>query len=101
MRIWVDDIRPAPENYIWCKSVKATIEFINRIESLHQNEKIDLIDLDHDAGEYVHDDGDYIKILDWLEEHNKSYNIRIHSMNPVGVQNMRSVIIKNGWNEVK
>ena len=29
MKIWLDDIRPAPEGYVWCKSVnsaKRTIE---------------------------------------------------------------------------
>lgn len=26
--------------------------------------------------------------------------IRIHSMNPVGVQNMRAIIQRNGWTEV-
>lgn len=29
MKIWLDDIRPAPKGYVWCKSVniaKRTIE---------------------------------------------------------------------------
>ena len=29
--------------------------------------------------------GDFIKILDWLEETGRNYPIRIHSMNPIGV----------------
>ena len=100
MQIWVDDIRAAPENYIWCKSVNETIQCINQIEIDYQGEEITLIDLDHDAGEYVHDGGDYIKILDWLEENHKNYPIRIHSMNPVGVENMRRIIQKNKWKEI-
>ena len=41
-----------------------------------------------------------INILDWLEETNRNYPIRIHSMNPVGVANMRAIIRRNGWTEV-
>lgn len=44
--------------------------------------------------------GDYIKILDWLEKTGRNYPIRIHSMNPVGVENMRRIIRRNGWKEV-
>ena len=31
----------------------------------------------------------------------RSYPIRIHSQNPVGVQNMRAIIQRNGWVEVR
>ena len=98
MKIWVDDVRVAPQGYVWCKSVNETIKAILELE---QNDSIDLIDLDHDAGEYVRDGGDYIKILDWLTEHERNYPIRIHSMNPVGVDNMRRIIQRNGWVEIK
>lgn len=62
-----------------------------------------LIDLDHDAGDYVSEGGDYIKLLDWLEAKNivdTGYSFHIHSMNPVGVQNMRTIIKKNEWREI-
>ena len=61
---------------------------------------IEVIDLDHDAGEFACMGGDYIKLLDWLESTNRNYPIRIHSQNPVGVENMRRIIRKNGWKEV-
>ena len=64
------------------------------------DETIELIDIDHDAGDYVKDGGDYIRLLDWLEETGRNYPIRIHSANPVGVQNMRRIIERNGWKEV-
>lgn len=63
-----------------------------------------LIDLDHDAGDYVSEGGDYIKLLDWLEAKNivdTGYSFHIHSMNPVGVQNMRTIIKKNKWREIR
>ena len=115
MKLWVDDVRPAPEGYVWCKSVRDAINTIKlreaRIKKILQSYtpsemrmkdlSIQIIDIDHDAGDYVNDGGDYIKLLDWLEETGRNYPIRIHSMNPVGVENMRRIIQKNGWTEVK
>ena len=63
-------------------------------------ETVELIDIDHDAGEYAKMGGDYIRLLDWLEATGRNYPIRIHSQNPVGVENMRRIIQRNGWREV-
>ena len=112
MKLWVDDVRPAPDGYTVCKSVNKAKETIRIVESLYFYNpttgekkrlkiKIELIDIDHDAGDYANDGGDYIKLLDWLEETGRNYPIRIHSMNVVGVANMRRIIQKNGWTEVK
>ena len=116
MKLWIDDVRPAPDGYVWCKSVneakntivnansqiaKACRQGLEPDHSLH----IDLISLDHDAGDYVSDGGDYIKLLDWLEwlyDRNETYTkFHIHSMNPVGRENMRAIIKRNGWEEVR
>lgn len=101
MKLWIDDVRPAPEGRDWTpiRSVNMAIWVIEYWEKL--NLPIELIDIDHDAGDYACDGGDYIKLLDWLEETGRNYPIRIHSMNPVGVQNMRAIIERNGWTEVK
>ena len=108
MKLWVDDMRPAPEGYVWCHSVYRAMKEItireNEIKEFGQFEEIspiELIDLDHDAGDYVIYSGDYIELLDWLEETGRNYPIRIHSMNPVGVANMRRIIQRNGWKEIK
>ena len=115
MKLWVGDVRPAPKGYIWCNSVNDAINTIKlreaRIENIlreytpsemrMKDLSIEVIDIDHDAGEYAQYGGDYIKLLDWLEETGRNYPIRIHSMNPVGVENMRRIIERNGWTEVK
>ena len=110
MKIWVDDMRPAPDGYLWCKSVKDTIDTFFALSSSCEggNEwnRVTLVDLDHDAGIYAKDGGDYIKFLDWLEANQDTFreyipSFRIHSMNSVGVQNMRAIIQKNGWTEVR
>ena len=99
LKIWVDDVRPAPEGYVWLKSVNEVKKYLADPHILH-NYEIKLIDLDHDAGDYAKDGGDYIKILDYLEMVGYNGDLRIHSMNPVGVQNMRNIIQKNGWREI-
>ena len=126
MKLWIDDERTAPEGYRWCKSVNESIKFIktneacvnrcmdrghqaflerdyvgrNNCYSTANYVAIELIDIDNDAGDYANDGGDYIKLLDWLEETGRNYPIRIHSMNPVGRENMRAIIRRNGWTEV-
>lgn len=99
MKLWIDDVRPAPEGYVWCKSVNGAKVAIEAAEKLY-DEGIELLNIDHDSGEFYLKGGDYIKLLDWLEETGRSYPIHIHSMNVVGVENMRRIIQRNGWREV-
>ena len=124
MKLWIDDLRPAPEGYKWAQSVmmaqaiikaseneacecyaKAVREFehgneVGFFEWVDKGSKLlcEIISIDHDAGDYG--PPDYIKVLDWLEETGRNYPIHIHSMNPVGVENMRRIIERNGWKEV-
>lgn len=99
MKIWVDDVRPAPKGYVWFKSVNETKHYIC-VWKFQMFKEIELLDLDHDAGDYAMYGGDYIEILNWLEEQGWSIPIRLHTMNPVGRDNMRRIIEKNGWTEV-
>ena len=107
MKLWIDDVRPAPKGYSWAKSVHDAIYTIALVEQRQKNHylgmdcwEVELIDIDHDAGEYAQYGGDYIELLDWLEVTGRNYPIHIHSMNPVGAANMRAIIQKNGWREV-
>ena len=107
MKLWIDDVRPAPgKEYLWIKTVHMAKEMIEQVEedfSIHhcRGAVIELIDIDHDAGDFAGAGGDYIRLLDWLEETGRNYPIRIHSMNVVGVANMRAIIQRNGWTEVR
>ena len=92
MKLWIDDIRPAPDGFIWCKSVNQAKAAITAYEHQYSCDNI-LIDLDNDAA-------DYFKILDWLEEKNivdTGYFFKIHSKNPVGIMKMEDIIRHNGW----
>ena len=97
MKLWVDDLRPAPQGYVWCHSTAEAI-------SLIRSNDIEILSLDHDAGSYAMLGGDYIAILNWMEESGYGSHvdrIHIHSMNPVGVANMRRIISHNGWTETR
>ena len=87
MKIWVDDLRPAPEGYVWVRSVsdaRKIIEIANGREEI-----IEIIDLDHDAGDFSYKGGDYIKLMDWLVERGTLYPLAFHSQNCVGMENMK------------
>lgn len=110
LKLWVDDVRPAPEGYIWLKKTNEALRYITLNSS-----NVELIDLDHDAGDFVTEGGDYINILNelerlsnqdsitgswWKSRLQKHIAFRIHSANPVGVERMRAILRKNDWKEI-
>lgn len=86
MKIWLDDLRVALEGYETAKSVNEAIDLIEECEQA--GEEIEVLDLDHDLGDYAYDGGDAIKLLDYLAERETFYPIEIHTANPVGRENM-------------
>ena len=104
MYLWVDDIRTPPfDDWLWARSVK---EAITAIKSYERNFTTDTIyiSLDHDAGDFGADGGDYIRVLDWLEQAgvvDTGYFFHLHTQNPVGRENMERIIRKNGWRLVR
>ena len=119
MKFWIDDLRPAPEGYVWVKTVESAIYEITRYnresdwnweqyilghidrETFERFAKvwvIEIISCDNDLGEH---EAEGYKLLDWLEATGRSYPIRIHSANPVARERMRAIIQCNGWTEVR
>ena len=112
MNIWIDDIRPAPdESYLAVKSVNKALDVIEECFYSYIYDMVCepiVIDLDHDAGDYEKYGGDYFCILvalerncnehqEWRDYMDQYVTFRIHSMNPVGRMNMERIIKKNGW----
>lgn len=109
IKIWVDDEREMPEDYnIWEITVWDTIDLL---ETCYRHWISVKLSLDHDAGVHAANCGDYIKILDWLEKKSNEseswkqfienkMTFHLHTANPVGRDNMRRIIQKNGWREV-
>jgi hypothetical protein len=103
VKLWIDDVRPAPEGYVWCKST------LNALHTIYYNVKdIEEISIDHDAGDYAKEGGDFIEVMKEMERltrrnvmdfsHIKFF---LHSANPVGVANMRAIIEANSWKEIR
>lgn len=113
MKIFVDDERDAPSTYLIdeqkdfvCRSVWETIQQIYECCEMF-DEPIEELSLDHDAGIYHGQGGDYIEILKWMEwyQHKNNFSfvpyihvIKFHTANPVGRNNMIAICEANGWN---
>lgn len=100
LKVWIDDMRPAPsEEYIHFYTVSWAINFIK----IYKN-NITELNLDHDAGNFQCYGGDYINILNWMEEYEETtgikftFAIKLHTMNSVARDNMMRIIKRRGWN---
>jgi len=82
IRVWLDDVRPAPPGWVWVKGSKDVI-------SLLQDGDVGEVSLDHDLGFPITDTG--YEVLRWLEEQmvtgqweHAVPTIHVHTRNPVG-----------------
>lgn len=104
MYLWVDDIRTPPcDEWLWARSVSEAITAIKSYEH-NWSDGFIVISLDHDAGDFAGAGGDYICVLDWLEQAgivDTGYFFHLHTLNPVGRENMERIIRKNGWRLVR
>jgi len=91
MKLWLDDIRPAPEGWTWVKTAREAFDILGN------NPDVTEISLDHDLGE---DQDSGYAIVETLERW-AAYGgldkyipeeIHIHSANPVGRKNMQAAI---------
>ena len=96
LKLWLDDLRPAPEEYVRCLSVAEAKLYISAAE--RSGIPVEVIDCDHDLGVYSRLGGDGIKLLDWLAERWTAYPVKLHTMNPVGRENMQRMIDRY-WND--
>ena len=67
MKIWLDDLRVAPDGYETAKSVNEAIDLIEECEQ--NGEEIEVLDLEHDLGDYAYDGGDAQFIRDNLSNY--------------------------------
>lgn len=96
IKLWIDDIRLPPKEgeWIWVRTVNACKNIIDNL--IFDTELI--LSIDHDSSIYYADGGDYINILNYLEYLGwTNVSIHIHSMNAVGIANMRAIIEHNKW----
>ena len=83
MKLWLDDVRVAPESYIWIKTYKA---FVKHIQEYGPP---DFISFDHDLGgkKTGHD------CAKWLVNQGvKLKEFKVHSANPIGKENIEKLL---------
>lgn len=88
MKLWLDDLRSAPDGWAWVNSVEEAV-------SLMEGGQVTEASLDHDLGEGV-DEGH--RLVLWMAEHDvwPSETISVHSSNPPGAERMCAVIERYG-----
>lgn len=105
--IWLDDVRPKPEDgfgykWVWYTRAEDMIEDLKRYINWGPSHswELDQISLDNDLGE---GNMEGYKVLDWLESLliPVDFGIHIHTSNPVARERMRAIIQRNGWTEVR
>lgn len=100
-RIWLDDVRECPSGFVWFRSVDGFVNWCLHCHVGMDFSDVDVVDADHDAGEYAAFGGDYVRAFDWLEANGaRNVTVRVHSMNPVGRENVERLVRRNsarGW----
>lgn len=81
MKLWLDDIRPAPAGWVWCKTATEAVRYLS------QDGLVEEASLDHDLGENQPTGYDLCK---WMAETGAWPKQRpeVHSANPVGKEAM-------------
>jgi len=89
-KIWLDDIRKAPENWHWVKSFKQAKEYVE--QEVHEHDNL-VISFDHDLGgkKTGYD------FAAWLVANSYTGEYRVHSANPVGKNNICQLLNRYGW----
>jgi len=90
MKVWLDDLRPAPEGYVWVHWPKQAIELLKKGTCTH-------LSLDHDLGNDALGTG--YDVLLWIEQSTmlegfKPPIINVHSANISARQKMGVAISK-------
>jgi len=90
MKVWLDDVRPAPSGWTWVKTAPACIELLAHGD-------VTELSLDHDLGD--DEQGTGYDVLAWMEEacardawSGFEPTIDVHSANPVGRSRMLAAI---------
>lgn len=84
MKIYVDDTRNAPKDFVLANNYKSAINIINE-----NKENIEFLSLDHDLGG---NKSGYDICLYLVENEIYPKEINLHSANPVGVRNMYQLL---------
>jgi len=102
INLWLDDLRPAPDGFIWVETVSQLIYKLDELKELDQ--EINIMSLDHDLGENEPTGYDFVKYLVEVGNYEPSYyprQIYLHTANPVGRENMYQLLMRYKPDNVK
>jgi len=109
MKLWHDDIRPAPEGWVWARTNKEAMAHL-------ETGDVEEISLDHDLGlhdlteEQIEADPELLfgrgqaeetgyHLVEWMIEHDcVPEHVTIHSWNPSGADMMANRLNRFGYN---
>jgi len=91
MRLWIDDLRPAPEGWLWATSSREAINWLGWAQMLRVQPEI--ISFDHDLGG---DDTTRPVVLWMCENEFWPAQCFVHSMNNVGREWLIGMIDRYG-----
>lgn len=95
VKLWIDDLRPAPTGWVWAKSSDEAIEILDRWQ--HSSVTLTMASFDHDLG----GDDTSLPVIDWFIEHQRWPNaVYVHTANPVGRRNILTSVDRNAPPEV-
>lgn len=88
MRLWLDDWRPAPEDWTWVKTAAEAVDLL-------KTGKVTRASFDNDLG---HDQVEGRKVILWMAENRAwpSEGVAVHSANPVAAEYMIGLIERYG-----
>ena len=101
VKLWLDDIRPAPDGWTWAHNAEEAVSFLAR-------GVVEVASLDHDLGDAVAQTG--YDVLVWVERavaadawYGPLPRFLVHSANPVGRDRMQAAIrgIQRQWVEFR
>ncbi|MFI5405102.1 MAG: cyclic-phosphate processing receiver domain-containing protein [Nitrososphaerales archaeon] len=90
MKIWLDDIRPAPKGWAWKKNSQEIL-----VTVIYNSHLIEEISFDHDLGEDSLTGYDILNVIEQMVVAGTwegKLNFHVHSANPVGRRNMQRAI---------
>ena len=96
--LWLDDERPIPKYFHNGEAASASTynDAIDTFLNINTDTEHICISFDNDLGE----DKTGYDFAKWLVEHGVTGYFHIHSMNPVGVFNIRQLLEHYDWTEV-
>jgi hypothetical protein len=77
IKLWIDGVHPAPDEYVWCKNVEEAIGLIGDVEEYLGMDTIAFIDFDYNLNGRA-------EFVNWLKETNRNYQLRAHINYPFG-----------------